>query len=53
MIRKALADELLFGKLVSGGRVTVDLDDDDNIKLEFVEDDTPPPAAPQETAEVE
>ncbi len=53
MIRKALADELLFGKLVSGGRVTVDLDDEDNIKLEFVEDDTPPPAAPQETAEVE
>ena len=53
MIRKALADELLFGKLVSGGRVTVDLDDDDNIKLEFAEDDTPPPAAPQEAAEVE
>ena len=53
MIRKALADELLFGKLVSGGRVTVDLDDEDNIKLEFAEGDTPPPAAPQETAEVE
>ncbi len=53
MIRKALADELLFGKLVSGGRVTVDLDEEDNIKLEFAEGDTPPPAAPQETAEVE
>ncbi len=26
-IRKALADELLFGKLVGGGRVTVDLDE--------------------------
>ena len=26
-IRKALADELLFGKLVSGGKVTVDLED--------------------------
>ena len=27
-IRKALADELLFGKLVSGGKVTVDLEDE-------------------------
>ena len=53
MIRKALADELLFGKLVSGGRVTVDLDDKDNVKLDFSESDTPPPAAPQETVEVE
>ena len=53
MIRKALADELLFGKLVSGGRVTVDLDDEENIKLDFAESDTPPPAAPQETVEVE
>ena len=53
MIRKALADELLFGKLVSGGRVTVDLDDQDNVKLDFAESDTPPPAAPQETVEVE
>ena len=53
MIRKALADELLFGKLVSGGRVTVDLDDQENIKLDFAESDTPPPAAPQETVEVE
>jgi len=53
MIRKALADELLFGKLVSGGRVTVDLDDEDVIKLAFSEDHAPPPAAPQEAAEVE
>ncbi|MGZ5885155.1 MAG: ATP-dependent Clp protease ATP-binding subunit ClpA [Burkholderiaceae bacterium] len=52
MIRKALADELLFGKLVSGGRVTVDLDDKDQIKLEFSESDVIPPA-PQETIEVE
>jgi len=35
MIRKGLADELLFGKLVSGGRVTVDIDDKDEIKLAF------------------
>jgi ATP-dependent Clp protease ATP-binding subunit ClpA len=53
MIRKALADELLFGKLVAGGRVTVDLDETDQIKLEFVEGDLPPPAAPQETVEIE
>jgi ATP-dependent Clp protease ATP-binding subunit ClpA len=52
MIRKALADELLFGKLVAGGRVTVDLDDKDQIKLEFSESDVIPPA-PQETIEVE
>ena len=52
MIRKALADELLFGKLVAGGRVTVDLDEKDQIKLEFSESDMIPPA-PQETIEVE
>ena len=53
MIRKALADELLFGRLVSGGRVTVDLDDKEQIKLEFVEGDPTPPPAPEETLEVE
>ncbi|MCE2860496.1 MAG: ATP-dependent Clp protease ATP-binding subunit ClpA [Oxalobacteraceae bacterium] len=54
MIRKALADELLFGRLVSGGRVNVDLDEEEHIRLEFIEGDTPPPAAPpQEAAEVE
>ena len=54
MIRKALADELLFGRLVTGGRVNVDLDEEEHIRLEFVEGDTPPPAAPpQEAAEVE
>jgi ATP-dependent Clp protease ATP-binding subunit ClpA len=53
MIRKALADELLFGKLMDGGRVTVDMDENDQIKLEFVEGDTPPPAAPQEAIELE
>jgi ATP-dependent Clp protease ATP-binding subunit ClpA len=52
MIRKALADELLFGKLVNGGRVTVDMDDKEQIKLEFSENDVVPPA-PQETIEVE
>ncbi|MFZ6673732.1 ATP-dependent Clp protease ATP-binding subunit ClpA [Undibacterium sp. Xuan67W] len=53
LIRKALADELLFGKLVSGGRVIVDLDDKDQIKLEFSEGDATPPAASQEVVEVE
>src|SRR5476651_2386167 len=53
MIRKALADELLFGKLVTGGKVTVDLDEDEKIKLEFSEGDLLPPPAPPETAEVE
>jgi ATP-dependent Clp protease ATP-binding subunit ClpA len=47
MIRKALADELLFGKLVSGGKVAVDLDDDDQIKLTFSEADPEPPEAPE------
>ncbi|MCG2586573.1 ATP-dependent Clp protease ATP-binding subunit ClpA [Massilia sp. TS11] len=53
MIRKALADELLFGRLVSGGRVTVDLDDKDEVKLEFPESDSAPPLAAPETVEVE
>ncbi len=54
MIRKALADELLFGRLVSGGRVAVELDDKEQIHLEFSDGDAPPPSAPpQEAAEVE
>ena len=36
-IRKALADELLFGKLARGGRVTIDLDADNKVLLEFAE----------------
>ena len=43
-IRKALADELLFGKLVNGGKVTIDIDDDEKIKLDFEE--TPEEAEP-------
>jgi len=34
-IRKALADELLFGKLANGGAVHVDVDDKDEVKLTF------------------
>src|SRR5216110_794938 len=37
-IRKALADELLFGKLVNGGHVTIDIDDEDKVKLQFDEE---------------
>ncbi|MCK6411029.1 MAG: ATP-dependent Clp protease ATP-binding subunit ClpA [Azonexus sp.] len=37
-IRSALADELLFGKLASGGRVTVDLDTNGKIRLAFAEE---------------
>jgi len=36
-IRKALADELLFGKLALGGRVTIDIDDSEKVCLEFEE----------------
>jgi ATP-dependent Clp protease ATP-binding subunit ClpA len=39
-IRRALADELLFGKLLSGGRVRVDVDPEGAVQLEF------PPAEP-------
>jgi ATP-dependent Clp protease ATP-binding subunit ClpA len=34
-IRRALADELLFGKLASGGKVTIDVGADDKIKLDI------------------
>jgi ATP-dependent Clp protease ATP-binding subunit ClpA len=44
MIRRALADELLFGRLVGGGKVIVDLDDADKVQLSF--DDPVRPAPP-------
>ncbi|MFA9440475.1 ATP-dependent Clp protease ATP-binding subunit ClpA [Uliginosibacterium sp. sgz301328] len=34
-IRSALADELLFGRLANGGRVTIDVDEAGEVKLEF------------------
>src|SRR5262252_3039911 len=40
-IRRALADELLFGKLANGGRVTVDIDESDKITLKFSEEKVP------------
>ena len=37
-IRRALADELLFGRLVDGGRLTVDLDESDPSKTQVLLD---------------
>ena len=47
-IRRALADELLFGKLLHGGKVTIDMDEAEKIVLRFEEQ---APAAPPATAE--
>lgn len=51
-IRRALADELLFGKLVNGGKVTVDLDENEQVKLSFGEAD-PPSARRKDESEPE
>jgi ATP-dependent Clp protease ATP-binding subunit ClpA len=40
-IRRALADELLFGKLANGGKVTVDVDEGGKIGLKFSEEKVP------------
>ena len=40
-IRSALADELLFGRLINGGQVTVDVDTDGKVKLQFAEEPLP------------
>ena len=42
-IRRGLADELLFGRLTEGGRLTVDLDDADEAKTEIKLDIQPLP----------
>jgi ATP-dependent Clp protease ATP-binding subunit ClpA len=47
-IRRALADELLFGKLVHGGKVTIDIGEDEKVILRFEE---PAAATPPATAE--
>jgi ATP-dependent Clp protease ATP-binding subunit ClpA len=44
-IRSALADELLFGRLVNGGKVTIDLDDEKKVKLVFHEEEEAPAPA--------
>jgi len=43
-IRRALADELLFGRLANGGSVRVDIDDKDQVKLVFDEEPTSKPS---------
>ena len=53
-IRRALADELLFGRLTDGGRLKVDLDDKDESKTEVLLDIQPLPkregrSKPEET----
>src|SRR5438477_7025311 len=40
-IRRALADELLFGRLQHGGKVTIDIGEDEKIKLAFEEEAAP------------
>ena len=37
-IRRALADELLFGRLANGGKVTVDIDENEKVRLVFAEE---------------
>ncbi len=49
-IRKALADELLFGRLVNGGRLTVDLDAEGKAMLDIIP--AAPDDAPVDPAEV-
>jgi ATP-dependent Clp protease ATP-binding subunit ClpA len=44
-IRKALADELLFGRLTNGGYVTVDIDDGGKVKLKLGKVEEAPAAA--------
>ncbi len=52
-IRKALADELLFGKLVGGGKVTVDVDADEKVLLSFSEAPPAPPAPAEGETDIE
>jgi ATP-dependent Clp protease ATP-binding subunit ClpA len=41
-VRKALADELLFGRLAHGGSVMVDIDEDGKVKLDIQSSNQPP-----------
>jgi ATP-dependent Clp protease ATP-binding subunit ClpA len=44
-VRRALADELLFGRLQHGGKVTIDIGEDEKIKLKFEEEPAATPVA--------
>src|SRR5262245_52273174 len=48
-IRRALADELLFGKLANGGKVTVDIDESEKVVLRFLEEARAPEPTATET----
>ncbi|NNL99418.1 MAG: hypothetical protein HKO62_01620, partial [Gammaproteobacteria bacterium] len=37
-IKKALAEQLLFGSLTGGGHVHITVDDDDELKVEIIEE---------------
>jgi ATP-dependent Clp protease ATP-binding subunit ClpA len=49
-IRRALADELLFGRLVDGGRLTVDVDDAGEVRLDIDPKKSDKPKAEPATA---
>ncbi|OFZ97521.1 MAG: ATP-dependent Clp protease ATP-binding subunit ClpA [Betaproteobacteria bacterium RIFCSPLOWO2_02_FULL_62_17] len=40
-IRRGLADELLFGKLANGGKVTIDVDSEGKISIKIIEEKPP------------
>jgi ATP-dependent Clp protease ATP-binding subunit ClpA len=46
-IRKALADELLFGRLTNGGSLNVDIDEKGEVVLDIKSADQPPPDKPK------
>ncbi|MEL6183262.1 MAG: ATP-dependent Clp protease ATP-binding subunit ClpA, partial [Myxococcota bacterium] len=51
-IKRPLADEILFGRLVNGGHVEIDIGDDDKLTFTFSELDEPssgPAGGDQET----
>jgi len=50
-VRKALADELLFGKLAHGGTVLVDIDDEGKVKLDIQSSNSPTSRANKASAE--
>jgi ATP-dependent Clp protease ATP-binding subunit ClpA len=50
-VRKALADELLFGRLVNGGSVLVDVDAENQVILEIHSATVKGKAASAETSE--
>jgi len=53
-IRKALADELLFGRLANGGRVDIDLaDDGETVELQFLPNEANAKRPPEQPLEEE